>query len=288
MILTEEQADMDVSKTPNWRWQAAKFIVNNPNHPYQPEEQLILDAITYLHTGDELRFPLIHAARAVYEEDGLLRAEIEARIVARETDDKIAKRCSVSPDLVKIYEALFFCVRKYRHANDWILINVGALRHMEGFRGHEIRQLMAWYAMSGGPLVVDHLIENYRKVASYSDKPNLSAFLRQDCGVPRSLQCAIAGNVIPSNKIGNPWLIKFGLVCEEIKCIRDPQKQQVAREELYGKVIECGRMFLSGQKPSPPSARKPHARSVRSTKRSQHNAIDPVSQLIQTVASHHG
>ncbi|HCS50412.1 MAG TPA: hypothetical protein DIW81_02275, partial [Planctomycetaceae bacterium] len=157
MILTEEQADMDIFKKPNWRWQAAEFIVDNPRHPYQPEEQLILDAITYLHTGDEQRFPLINAARAINEEDGLLRAEIEARIVARETDEEIAKRCSVSPDLVKVYESLFFCVRRYRHAKDWMRINVGALRHMEGFRDQEMRQLLAWYALSDQTWIVDLL-----------------------------------------------------------------------------------------------------------------------------------
>ena len=288
MVLTQKQADIDVSKKPNWRWKAAEFLAERSRHPYKTDEQLIRNATKYLRTSDEQRFPLIHASHAIYKEDGLLRAEIEARIVAEQTDDEIAKRCRISADLVKVYEALFFCVREYRHATDWILINVGGLRHMAGFRDHEMRQLLAWHALSGGLLIVEYLIDNYRKAACHGEKPSLSVYLREGCDVSRELQCAIATNVIPSNNLGNRWLIEFGLLQQKAQGIRDPRMQQEAFEELHDKVIECGRMFLAGQKPSVPPARKPSAPLDRSKGQSHHNATDAVSQLLQGVASHHG
>ena len=52
--------------------------------------------------------------------DGPRRWEVEARILAGQIDDEIAKSCNVSAAAVGRFESLFFHVRPFLGASDWI------------------------------------------------------------------------------------------------------------------------------------------------------------------------
>ena len=139
MLMTEEIARIDPRVMPCWRWETAQQLADDPRQITQSDDPLIQDAATYLSTDNELRFPAIHAAREIYEADGLERAEIEARILAGQSDAEIGKRCAHPPQLIAVYHDLFLWVRPFLRT-DWVVSKtVGPGRHV-GFKDHELRQ----------------------------------------------------------------------------------------------------------------------------------------------------
>ncbi len=53
-----------------------------------------------------------------------LRWTIEARILARQTNDEIAQSCGCMPEMIEYYEALFFNVRARLDSPDFIMTKV--------------------------------------------------------------------------------------------------------------------------------------------------------------------
>ena len=117
---------------PDWRWRRAKAVVarNGRCSPRKDDAVTILLA-AYLREAarcrsarqrDRLavRRPGLGEAIELRETGGLRRAEVEARILAGQTDDEIALAVDVSAAGVSWYEQAFFDVRVRLGARDWI------------------------------------------------------------------------------------------------------------------------------------------------------------------------
>ena len=256
MLMTEELAVIDPSVTPCWRWQTAQKLARDPSLVTQSDDPLIQEAATYLRTGDERCFLILHSARQIFEEDGLRRAEMEARILAKQSDAEIAESCHVSPQLVALYHDMFFWVRSYLKTDWCIHHTIGNGRHT-GFTNQELRQLWAKYALAGGPVVVDELVRSYRSAAQPDDPVELSIYLRADSEVRRDLQVNIAFDVLPQHGAGRAWSLEIGARQRELRAITDQQRREVAFHSLQGIVIDLGRKVLAGVLLPCPSHRKP-------------------------------
>jgi len=267
-MMTSALADIDPFVLPCWRWEVAEQICDDPTATAQPDEAIIQDAVDYLRSGDETRFPTIHAARQLYETDGLDRGEIEARILAGQSDDEIAERCGVSPQLVSVYETLFFAVRRHLGATGWVLARTVGEARFRGFRNDELRQLWAWCALAGGAFVVDEVVDAYHRVMRHDDEPTLSVYLREGADVRLGLQAYIAGLVIPCTDTGHKWNFEFGVRLLEAEAITDPERSRHAVEQLRRDVISIARKALAGEPLGDPPVRK------RSTKRASHSQLD--------------
>jgi len=286
MLMTEELAQRDPFVRPCWRWETAQKLADDPGPVTQSADPLIQDAATYLRTDDELRFPAIHAAREIYEADSLERAELEARILAGQSDSKIAQRCHVPPQLIAVYHDLFLWVRGHLKT-DWVLTKTVGPSRYDGFQDDELRQVWAFYALAGGPLIVDDVISSFRRNARPKDEPRLSVYLRRDADVRPQFQTELANRVIPMSQDGYPWHIEVGVRLKEIQAIQDHDQAQAAMNELRGLVVDVGRKALAGEPlPSPPQ-RKPMQESnpqpASQRERQTGETASPSSQFSQSL-----
>jgi hypothetical protein len=60
-------------------------------------------------------------SHAIYQGGGRQRLEMEARLLARQTDDEIARAMGLSPEVAAAYERRFYTVRNMLHAKVYIL-----------------------------------------------------------------------------------------------------------------------------------------------------------------------
>lgn len=243
-------ADISATVLPHWRWQEAERICDDPTGARSTDDPVIQAAATYLLSDDASRFPLIEAARKIFESDGVLRAEIEARILAGQDDAEIAEKCNIPPELVAVYESLFFFVRRYLHAEDWLMSKVVGFAHLRGFQNHEVRQFWSWAATAGGPVVVDCLIWAMRDTIRSGGKATLATYLRDNAAASPKLQGFVAINAIPADE-GNQWLLEFGN--QVLEAQESPSKEQ-ALSVLRSETIRCARTYLqTGRMPDPPT-----------------------------------
>jgi hypothetical protein len=150
----------------NWRWRRAQRIVNAdlPISRSRDDTETILaarflSALARCRTDKgrahvEKTYLALHAAKRLNEADGPALWEIKARILADQTDDEIAAHCGLSPETVRWFEALHFCVRDRLQVPDWIAKVLGpGLRN--GFTREEMGHIWMALAYHGGPLILE-------------------------------------------------------------------------------------------------------------------------------------
>ena len=173
------------------------------------------------------------------------------------------KRCVQPPQLIAVYHDLFLWVRPFLRT-DWVISKtVGPGRHV-GFEDHELRQVWARYALAGGPLVIEEVIDSFRRNARPKDQPRLSVYLRKDADVRHELQAELAGLVIPMSGNGYAWHAEFGFRLREIGACSDRDQAQLAMQELRSDIIDVGRKVLAGEPLALPPLREPSKPSTES------------------------
>jgi hypothetical protein len=86
------------------------------------------------------------------------RWEIEARLLAGQSDDEIAGRLGVEAEVVLAYEKIYFDVRDKLESTDWIRFNAIGPGLYQGFDPGDLELVWKVYAFHLGPLVLDDLI----------------------------------------------------------------------------------------------------------------------------------
>ncbi len=152
------------------RWQLARCLVENP----MPVRPRWIDAWTRrarrFHRIRQKRLDLsrrfhpdrvdaeIHQALQIQHQPRR-RLELEARLLAGQDDDTIAQRLELPPDLVELYDRLFFDVRDHRNGRDFILARILGSGPARGQLSRE--QVVHLIAYMRGPVVVDGVLEVY-------------------------------------------------------------------------------------------------------------------------------
>jgi hypothetical protein len=154
----------------DWRAERACRVVEDDVRPRIPQDDAeTLALVGYLRARKKCRtegdrtllrrdWPALHAAWELAEGDALLRWEVEARLLARQTDEEIAARCGLDPHTVRSFEAIFFCVRDRLHASDWVTFQAVRGGPWNSFAGDQPGTLWRAVAYSGGPLLLDLVI----------------------------------------------------------------------------------------------------------------------------------
>ena len=273
--LTFEIANIDPFALPWWRWAAAKHIRDNPSDKSKTDDPHVLEALDYLHSKDNARFPLINAARAIFEQDGLTRAEIEARILLGNSDGEIGERCNVAPEVVGTYETLFFTVRHLRRigrGNDWLYNNMVGDARWRGFQNDELRQLWAWFALDDDPNALDDILGLYHRALRPGDAATVDVYLRENSVVPIDFQAYIAARTVSPYGMGGLWWQEFSLRLLDAQT--EAQTEKVKRE-----IVAFGRSVLAGNPILPPPVRPPRPASQRmagGTRASQQSNALPI------------
>lgn len=171
-----EFVNLDPSRDPAWRYERAKFIVAELGEDYEPELEdsptlqaadFILHrrrlagtkAITELRLWQRLNeyFPTLAPVIELVESpaNDALRHEIEARILARQTDYEIAEMTGIPAEMVGLFEQLFFCIRDVIDKQDYITGLIGPVlragldqvpvwryyKYVAYFLGHRVLEL---------------------------------------------------------------------------------------------------------------------------------------------------
>jgi len=119
-------------RSPSWRVEVAVCSANNQGSN-DPDRRAIL------------------AALDIYENGGAVKSEIEARILASESDSDIAARFKLDAATIAAYEMFCFNVRESLRARDWILARVIG----KTFHVGDHAQIWRYFAYYGGPHVLE-------------------------------------------------------------------------------------------------------------------------------------
>lgn len=184
-----------------------------------------------------------------------LRGEVEARILARHDDATIARDCSLVPEVVHWFEALFFNVRDRLHARDWITLR--AIRLHQGASNETIWRAFAYH---GGPIILEIILAVTRKrpfpaevCATFKGDPRLAeAHLRL------SAPAAIAALTIP---LGNPLQSLTRILTNYLHQQRKPG--ETARLKLMGRCLGLVDSSSRSRRRSKQGSNKPAAVRVR-------------------------
>ncbi|EDL59801.1 response regulator transcription factor [Gimesia maris] len=197
MSFTNELPQMSLFAPPCQRWKMACEFSESSQADYIPEDQITQDAVDYLKSQDDALYPEIHEACQIFQQDCLSRAELEALILVGESDAEIAEYCDLSPEVVNVYEYLFFNVRHRDTPSDWLLKHTVGPPHFTGFKDHHLRQLWAWFALHGITEVLHEVIGAYYEELQNTDASGLSVYLHPGSHVHPDLQAMIADCVTP-------------------------------------------------------------------------------------------
>lgn len=191
----------------DWRLQRARYLLDHDRLPStQTDDDESISVFRILSAEArccmdrdraqlEQEWPAFLAARRLTQAEELLRWEVQARILARQTDEEVAAQCELTPQTVHWFEAVFFCVRDRLDARDWIAARVIGPGLWRGFAPEEMGQLWAYFGYNAGPLALDVII------AASPTKRNQDGRAAQQfpASVMRSAELAIAAMMIPAN-----------------------------------------------------------------------------------------
>lgn len=109
--------------------------------------------------------PDLSNAYAIYRDDSMAKPELEARLLAWETDAEIienmaARSPDLTPGVVRVYSEYFFDVRSRQKASDWLLLEAVQVFPC---RTTPVGEADVWryIAFVAGSFALDILVENY-------------------------------------------------------------------------------------------------------------------------------
>ena len=250
----ETAASVDPFMAPSWRHEAIKSLaskgdcrtikrrgVDPPLRKYASE----------LCKKGEFASEASRAAAKIYSDDSEFRAEIEARILANETVECIASHTTLPESVIQEFEFLFFDVRRFSGATDWLLRNTVGFEKMSGFAVNDVRSFWCYQSLACGTFILDELIRSFKKNRQVSDAFTMAVYLKKNSDVWWELQRLVVNSLIPASGNGTLWLIYLGLENAAIQGIASDTSKATAVKTLRRRIIDCGRLVIKG-KPLPP------------------------------------
>jgi hypothetical protein len=160
------------------RWRRCHYLVRHERRPsLDRDDQATFDGWRYLldrracsDRNDQERLAQRHPAvadayylsRQARQAEPLKKAEVEARLLARQTDDDIAARCGLAAAAVGAYHALFYDVRDCLDAEIHIYTVVIGHKAFAGLTGNDVDVLLKMLGYAHGPLMVDAALRCFR------------------------------------------------------------------------------------------------------------------------------
>jgi len=160
-------------RPPGWRWLRACQVVENRLRVRVRDDDRVRDAVAFYRALQRCqnergrarlarKIPAFFEAWLVYQQSSLKRWELEARLLANEETDAIVRKCGLSANAVEVFHDTFFTVRPHLRARDWIMNCVMGSKAHRVLTETDQDLLLKLYALAGGPLVVDSLMDYFR------------------------------------------------------------------------------------------------------------------------------
>jgi hypothetical protein len=152
-------------RQPAWRWLAAQQMHALGRRARRWEDFGVVDAYRYLGVADrngiaaaQLQWPALAKALSIYRAAGVMRDELEARLIAVEPYEVIVAKSGVPMETISAFERFFFNVEGSANAGDWLLTE--AVRIIPGQPVTE-GQIWKYLGMAGGPVLVDLMVDDF-------------------------------------------------------------------------------------------------------------------------------
>jgi hypothetical protein len=144
------------------------------------------------------RMPAVAQAHALRLADPpLLRWAVEARILAREPFDVIAKKCALLPEAVEAYVWLFFCVLDRLDAPTWITCRVIGPEIHHGLAEEDLDVLWKFFGYAYGPVVLDALIHGTLGLPRPATAREAAEALARDADALLARKKSLATHLLP-------------------------------------------------------------------------------------------
>lgn len=153
----------DPLRAADWRWRWANEVVRDKLES-PPEDASVAQAYQHLalpasarSSPEAFEHQHLAEARLIFEASDQARAELEARLLAREATAVIATKMRLEPAVIDLYASLFFDLPPAGTGEDWLLFTVllgedsGRCLPVEG-------QIWRWVGFMAGPSVLDLLV----------------------------------------------------------------------------------------------------------------------------------
>jgi hypothetical protein len=203
----------DPSLGVDWRWQDARRTVDEGRKATRKRDpDWLVEVVAYLRAMQRCkddrgrarvaaRYSEIDQARRFAEAGGQALWEVQARLLAGQSDDEIATLCGLSPGAVNRFESLFYAVRERIEAHDWVLTR--AIRPGMRYLSTPPDLATTWrqFGYYAGPLVLDVVIAVsmdrplpvWTKDMKGADQPGFEEQLRLKC------RLAIGAHMLPTD-----------------------------------------------------------------------------------------
>lgn len=178
----------DLLRELHWRWQRAVYLAGLPRLPSDGDDPKTLAVVDYIRGRqrgaccDSSRrvetVAAIDGAITLARSNDRTRWEVEARILARQTDDEIATRTGLAPAVVGWYEVLFFNVRDRLNARDWIICR--AIGSGFSVACQDLGQVLRAVGYLGGPAALDVMLAASAETPQQTEGVSPDPMLRDD------------------------------------------------------------------------------------------------------------
>jgi hypothetical protein len=160
-------------RSPSWRWDLACEAADESRRGsrsrrrrQRPEDPVLAELTLFVrelrHSPDEAgkesvarRWPHPLAAQRLQEGGGLHRGEVEARLIAGQSDEEIASRTGWEPEVVSCFEQTFFNVRDRLGARDWLAYRAVGTGLRCGFAPGDLAGIWRAAAYGGGSVALE-------------------------------------------------------------------------------------------------------------------------------------
>src|SRR5690606_34674736 len=166
--------------SPKWRFERAVLLYEARKRPIPGvDDKLVCQCRSFLvkwyaiHATDDddslyerklklyMKYPSLLHAYEIFERNDRIRLTIESRILARQSDEEIAEKVGTTPDVIKIYELLFFNVRDRLSNRDYIVQQIIKPLVQQGLAGVAEGLSAKFFGYFGGPIVLDQILDGY-------------------------------------------------------------------------------------------------------------------------------
>ena len=205
----------------DFRWQAARACVEQGRPPAACDDPWVREAVRFLAgrgerpgPGDLARLaeemPAVAQAFDLRQADPPhLRWAVEARLLAGEAFDAIARKCGLLPEVVEAYERLFFAVVDMLGFDTWVMCQaVGG----KAFYGMTENDLDVWWKLLGycfGPLMLDKVIHHSLGQPRPEDDEQLAAALDRGAEAVFRGRKLLAAHLLPVTPETAPQVLQL-------------------------------------------------------------------------------
>ena len=181
----------DPLRSPSWRWEIANSLHSDSVRSERTKDTAILRAADFVRSlasdrdepSQSTRNKSDLAVRRAYEiwkDAGSIRWAIEARILAAESFESIAKKCGTLLETIIWYEKLFFNVLDRLDAHYYIVCTVIGSEWHEGLTEKDYPVIWKAYGFFAGPEVLDFVITGFAGEKKPEQSADIDAFLAAD------------------------------------------------------------------------------------------------------------